>query len=241
MGTLRGRVADSQTQRPVVYATVMAGGPCVASLEAAPFAETDDEGQFELTLPEGTCSLSVTYQLAQEIREGIKVRSGRDTTADFLLDHSQVRLRRNISRTCPKSGTTPREGAGASQEDVEGIAKAVLERFVTHRNTMTGGMTPPGPVDVLMEVAHPRLKLSPGMLPSGGKETFVARTLEYVNADAKRPKRARARVIRFLSIDSDGKCALVTSGRGSSFDTDLYEKSGSHWSFVRRVAASSID
>lgn len=232
---------DAQTQRPVVYATVMAGGACVASLEAAPFAETDVEGLFELALPEGTCSLSVTYQLAQEIREGLKIRSGQDTTADFHLDHSPVRLRRNISRACPKSKTTPREGAGASQEDVEGIAKAVLERFAAHRNTMTGGTSPPGPVDVLMEVAHPRLKLGPGILPNGGRETFVARTLEYVNADAKRPGRERARVIRFLSIDSDGMCALVTSGRGSSFDTDVYEKAGSQWSFVRRVATSSID
>ena len=94
---------------------------------------------------------------------------------------------------------------------------------------------------VVLDVDSPALTLDPSVLPNTTREIFIVKTLADVKAELQKRKRDRHPFIRFSSIDSDGSCAIVTSGRGLSFDTDVYEKRGDHWSFVRRVGGSFLD
>lgn len=240
-GILRGRVTEAGTQRAVAYASVMGGGRCLTMRESAPIAETDEDGYFSLKLPVGTCGISVTYQFAQVIVEGIQVATDRVATQDIVLDRSAVRLSKNIPRLCPSSQSAPKDGIGASQSDAEELAATVLERFAAYRNTLTAGVLPAGPVDVLMDVTSPKVVLSAAVLPIGTREKFIPRTIDYARAQAKLRRRQRARMIQFVSIDSDGTCAIVMAGRGTSFDTDLYERRGRKWHFVRRVGGAFIE
>jgi hypothetical protein len=234
-------VVDAQTRLPVTGASIMAGGPCVALQDKPPSTESDEDGWFELTLPEGTCGISVTYQFAQVVREGLEVRSDAPLTEAIALDHDSVVLRDGISKACPRTQRAPAANIGSTPEDADGIARAVLSRFAEYRNTLSGGVEPPGKVDVVMELVRPQLTLASSVLPRSTREQFAPRSLQDLREQAKRPKRERARMLRFISIDSDGDCALVVVGRGFSFDTDVFERRDREWVFVRRVGGFVLD
>ena len=246
-GVVEGRVIDAQTRQRVRLASVVGGGPCIQAADA-PYTETDEDGRYSFDLPEGSCGLSVTYRFAVVIREDIDVKRNDVTTVDFSLDHNAVApMTANFTRSCPGSSIEIDENAGASQADVDGIATAVLGRYAAYANTMADGLPSSEPAFVLMDVWSPHVVLSDSVLPrSGGREFIPKRVVDFRAELKKKKRRDRAHFVEISSVHSDGNCAIVTSGRVSpgasgTLYTDVYERHGNEWRFVRRIGGSYLD
>lgn len=235
-GLVRGTVVDAATRRPLRGAVVMAGGPCLQTIDA-PFVETDDHGRYSIALPVGTCGLSLTYKDAVDIHDHIAVRSSATATVDFALNHDAATWHTEIPETCPGSPDPVPDHIGTGQADADGIARAVLERFAAYRNTMPGGVQRRSrdPVFVVMQLRGSKITLSASALPSTFRTVFIAKTLDELKAEVVKPVRLRQPFITF-SIDSTATCARVVSGYGGfELGIDIYEKRGDTWSYVKRV------
>ena len=240
-GVIRGRVTVSGTRKPKANVEVVAAGECTSDLAIPARSETDANGEYRIDLKSGSCGISVTYKFAQVVRESIAIREGQTVIEDVELDHAAVFARsKDFSRKCPTSGNTARDDIGASRTDVAEIARAVLVRFSTYPNYLSGWDPARTDIAVAMNVDNPSVRLGDDVLPTAAKYRFRWVSAEEARAEKTRPKRqtkdSATEILSLSSVHSDGTCALVATTLRYSLDEDLYEKRNGSWQFVRRVS-----
>ncbi|MFI5144488.1 MAG: MG2 domain-containing protein, partial [Ignavibacteria bacterium] len=79
LGTVKGRLVD-KTENPVAYATIVIDGDFVA-------CSTDDQGNFEFKLPEGSYDISVyTGKKSKDSEKELEVKKGKTITINLMVD-----------------------------------------------------------------------------------------------------------------------------------------------------------
>ena len=254
---VEGRIIDSKTRAGIPGVEVMFDGPCRHGEEVLS-SLTDENGHYRAELEPGVCGFMASLEgLASTSRDKVEVRRRSVAVVDAELEHGAVLAarRERPPANCPHSPPgAVIEGHSTSQEDIDALARAVLERFALDAGTMPdGGLLPEGDVPVNVELGGTqKRRLTATSFPPTTKPRFVPRPMSDLQGEADRADR-NVFYIAFHDVYSDGDCAVLWAGvyvaiprrsRGITMcccsGNDLWERHAGQWQFVRRLAEPCI-
>ncbi len=210
---------------------------------------SDENGFFRLEVEPGTGFLFTSLG-ELDAAPSLVFRPGTRIGIDVTVDPNELAQWRamNPPEACPSSPPgTIIEGHTTTQQDLDDIARTVLERSAVDSSAIPDlGIAARGSVPIAVRVdVRTGKQLTARALPPSG---FVLKTLEELQKQADRLDRDVG-YVELSQLYSNGSCAVVDVGGDfvspsrQSFGKlccctarDIYEKRGARWIFVRRVS-----